>query len=206
MLDAAVRPRIARPLDGVARALDRPGVTPDRLTLVGLGLGLGAAVAAAQGWWWVALSLWLMSRAADGVDGALARRRSREPSPAGGFLDIAADFVVYGAFVVGVAVGAGGSLLPFLLVLLAYYINGSAFLAFSAAAERSSARLDDGRSLSFLGGLAEGTETVVVHSLWCLLPIWAGTIAWAWAVFVLASGVQRIVIGHRALREASAPA
>lgn len=203
MLDAAVRRRIAGPLDQAARALDRPGVTPDRLTLVGLALGLGAAAAASQGWWGLALSLWLASRAADGVDGALARRRSSEPSAAGGFLDIAADFVVYGAFVVGVAVGAGGSLLPFLLVLLAYYINGSAFLAFSAAAERSSARLDDGRSLSFLGGLAEGTETVVVHSLWCLLPFWAGGIAWAWAVFVLVSGVQRIVMGHRALREAS---
>jgi hypothetical protein len=31
--------------------LDRPGVTPDRLTVAGLVLGLGSAVAAAAGWW-----------------------------------------------------------------------------------------------------------------------------------------------------------
>lgn len=115
----------------------------------------------------------MISRPADGLDGALARRRRRSEqtsTQAGGFFDITADFVVYGAGVVGVAVGAGTPTLPFLLVLLAYYINGTAFLAFSSLAERSGRRIEDGRSLSFLGGLAEGTETIAVHSLWLLFP------------------------------------
>jgi hypothetical protein len=64
-----------------------------------------------------------------------------------------------------------------LLVLLAYHLSGAAFLTFSSIAERSGRRLDDGRSLSFLGGLAEGTETVVVHALWLLFPDLAGPIA-----------------------------
>lgn len=213
MLDRSVRAVLARPLDATAAALDRPGITPDGLTLAGLVLGFASAVAAALQLWWLALALWLISRIADGLDGTLARRRRRaaeaegaEPasSHAGGFLDITADFVVYGATVVGVACGASAQFdapwWPFLLVLLAYYVNGTAFLAFSSIAERAGRTLDDGRSLSFLGRIAEGTETIVVHSLWLILPFWSWQIAIVWALFVAVSAVQRIVVGYLSLR------
>lgn len=213
MLDAPVRRWLSGPLDRTAALLDRPGVTPDRLTLLGLLTGLAsAATAAAQLWGW-ALVLWVASRLLDGLDGPLARRRSAAvarsdvdgaPSQAGGFLDITADFVVYGATVVGVAVGAtrgeGASWLPFVAVLLAYYVNGTAFLAFSSIAERTGHRIDDGRSLSFLGGLAEGTETILVHALWLLLPALAADIAWVWAAVVGVSAAQRMTTGYLTLR------
>lgn len=205
MLDNSARALLADPLDRVAARLDRPWISPDRITMVGLVLGLGGAAAAATSWWGVALALWLLSRLADGLDGPLARRRhaSGEGSTsglAGGFLDITADFVVYGAFVLGVGIGWGGSLMPFLVVLLAYYLNGTAFLAFSSIAERTGHTIDDGRSFSFLGGLAEGTETIIVHSLWVLLPGVAGPIAWAWAAVVGISVIQRIASGYRTLK------
>lgn len=209
MLDAALRPRLARPLDALAALIDRPGITPDRLTVAGLVLGLGSAGAAAFQWWIAALVLWLVSRLVDGLDGTLARRRAAARgiaaggTHAGGFLDIAADFAVYGATVVGVAIGAaagGAPWWPFLLVLLAYYVNGTAFLAFSSIAERADRRIDDGRSLSFLGGLAEATETIAVHALWLILPFWAAEIAVVWAVIVGVSATQRIVVGYRTLR------
>jgi phosphatidylglycerophosphate synthase len=206
MLDPVLRRVLDRPLAWTASMLDVRWITPDRLTVAGLLMGLAAAGAAAMAWWWWALGLWLVSRFFDGVDGALARARRRDRDPedsgAGGFLDITSDFVVYGAFVVGVGVGAGTSLLPFLIVLLAYYVNGSAFLAFSSIAERRGTRIDDGRSLSFLGGLAEGTETIFVHALWCLVPSAAGGIAWAWGAVVLVSAGQRIVGGYRRLARA----
>ena len=207
MFDARLRRRLDGPLDRLAGRLDRPGVTPDRLTLVGLVLGLGSAAASVAALWPLAAVLWLASRAADGLDGPLARRRARVGGPrdagAGGFLDITCDFVVYGATVVGVGIGAaaafGSALWPFLLVLLAYYVNGTAFLAFSSIAERSGRRLDDGRSLSFLGGLAEGAETIAVHTLWLLLPFWAEEIALVWAVVVALSATHRMVVGYRSL-------
>ena len=208
----------------VARLLDRPFVSPNRLTLLGLATGLAsAATAASQAWWW-ALGLWLLSRVMDGLDGPLARRRSataegRPPSShgspssdgsssshgssSGGFLDITADFTVYGATVVGVAIGATRQYdvawLPFLLVLFAYYVNGTASLAFSSVAERAGRQRDDGRSLSFLGGLAEGVETIAVHSLWLVVPAHAGVTATVWAVVVGVSAAQRIVAGFRDL-------
>ena len=203
MLDARARRLLAQPLDRIAQRLDRWAmITPNRLTGLGAVLGVAGAVAAARSWWWLALLLWLASRLADGVDGPLARR-APESAPlraAGGFLDIMADFLVYGSFVVGVAIGAAGSATPFLLVLLAYYVNGSAFLAFSSIAERRQVTIDDGRSLSFIGGLAEGTETIAVHSLWCILPMFAGTIAWVWAGVVFLSAAYRVVAGYRRLR------
>jgi phosphatidylglycerophosphate synthase len=203
MLDAPLRRLLARPLDRVAAAIDVGPVTPDRLTGAGLVLGLGSAGAAAVGWWTAAAALWLLSRLADGLDGPLARRRRARgggDAGAGGFFDITADFTVYGAGVVGVALGSTGPLWPFLLVLLAYYVNGAAFLAFSSIAERSGRTIEDGRSLSFLGGLAEGTETILVHTLWLVLPFLAPQIAVVWAAIVGVSATQRIVAGYRALR------
>ncbi|MEP7092283.1 MAG: CDP-alcohol phosphatidyltransferase family protein [Nocardioidaceae bacterium] len=211
MLDAAARRVLDRPLAGLARLMDRPLVSPNRLTLLGLATGLASAATAAGLLWWWALGLWLFSRAMDGLDGPLARRRraaalgstEMQRSEAGGFLDITADFTVYGATVVGVAIGAteqyGVGWLPFLAVLLAYYVNGTAFLAFSSIAERTGRQREDGRSLSFLGGLAEGTETIAVHSLWLLIPAYAGLIATVWAAVVGVSAVQRVVVGFRDL-------
>lgn len=213
MFDSTLRPKLERPLARAAAVLDRPWLSPDRLTVAGLVLGLGSAAAAGTQHWWLSLALWLASRVADGLDGSLARlRRARAPlggvargvdSGAGGFLDITADFVVYGATVVGVAAGAaagqGAPWWPFLLVLLAYYVNGTAFLAFSSIAERTGRTIEDGRSLSFLGGLAEGAETIAVHSLWLLLPAIAWQIALVWAGVVALSSAQRIVAGYRAL-------
>ena len=216
MLDTPVRRVISPGLAAVARVLDRPGVTPDRLTLAGLAAGLGSAVLAGFMWWLPALVLWLASRALDGLDGPLARRRAAaapdggagdHDADAGGFLDLTCDFVTYAAGVVGVAIGVQAEfgngvidLWPFVAVLVAYYLNGTAFLAFSSIAERTGHRLDDGRSFSFLGGLAEGTETVVVHSLWLLFPASAPVIAWVWAGVVGISAGQRIVGGYRTLR------
>lgn len=208
MIDAQLRRVLTAPLDRMATWLDLRWITPDRLTGLNLVLGLTSATFAAVQWWIPALIAWLLCRLADGLDGPLARRRIRRNPAAvesgrGGFLDVAADFVVYGATVIGVAVGVttgyDAPWLPFLVVLFAYYINGSVLLAFSSIAEKQGRQLDDERSFSFLAGLAEGAETVLVHSLWLLFPMVAWQIAWVWAIVVLISATQRIIIGYRTL-------
>ncbi|MEV8252754.1 CDP-alcohol phosphatidyltransferase family protein [Rhodoglobus sp. NPDC076762] len=214
MLDVQLRRAVSKPLNTMASALDVPWITPDRLTMAGLIIGLSSAALAATQFWALAAVAWLASRVLDGLDGTLARRRlaaesaPRSPaaSEAGGFLDIVVDFVVYGATVLGVAVGAttafGAPWWPFLVVLFAYYINGAAFLAFSSIAERTGRSLsdDDNRSLFFLGRIAEGGETVFVHTLWLLLPFIAWQIAIVWSIVVLVSAAQRMIVGYRLLR------
>lgn len=207
MFDARLRAALAPSFDTAARLIDFPVVTPNRLTGLNLSAGLASAAVAASQHWIPALVMWLLCRLADGLDGPLARRRAAEPSSdsgQGGFWDICADFIVYGATVIGVAIGASAAhqapWLPFMLVLFAYYINGASFLAYSSIAERNGKQLDDGRSLSFLGGLAEGAETVVVHSLWLIFPAAAAHIAVVWAVLVCLSAAHRIAVGFHALR------
>lgn len=211
MFDTRLRSALGPSLDAGARWMDMPWVTPNRLTGLNLLAGLGSAGLAASQQWVLALLLWLLCRLADGLDGPLARRRTQTSSQGssvgsaqGGFFDICADFIVYGATVIGVAIGANAAFdapwLPFMVVLFAYYINGAAFLAFSSIAEKEDKTIDDGRSLSFLGGLAEGGETVLVHSLWLILPMFAGPIAWVWGLVVCLSAAQRIHSGFHALR------
>lgn len=207
MIDVQMRRVVDGPITGLARAVDVHWLSPNRLTLIGLVIGLASAGFAATQLWIPALIAWLISRVFDGLDGALARRRRAGAEPSsevGGFLDIMADFIVYGAGVMGVAIGATAAFdapwWPFLLVLLAYYLNGTAFLAFSSIAERTGRRIEDGRSLSFLGRIAEGTETIAVHAIWLLIPAHAWQIAVGWAILVFISAAQRIVSAVRILR------
>lgn len=193
---AALEPLIAR----VAAGLARRGVPAGALTLLGVVLGMGAAGAAATARWGWALVLWLVSRVPDGLDGPVARRTGTG-SERGGFLDIVADFAVYGAFVVGCGIGQPDARVALLVLLLTYYVNGTALLAFSSAVERRRQRtgLEDERSFVFSRGVAEGTETIVVHSLLVVFPGAMAGIAWAFAVAVAVTAVQRIRLALRVL-------
>lgn len=211
MFDAALRRAYAPATDRVARALHRRSVTAGQATSAGFALGLGAAASAAAGWWWPALGLWLASRVVDGLDGAIARIEGA--TARGGFLDLMADFTVYAAFVAGVAVQVPAARLAAVVLLCTYYVSGAAFLAWSAAAaeqqatrssleriNRGGLALDDNRSLRFVGGLAEGAETVAVYCLICLLPHRAATILWAFAAVVAVTALQRVAFAAGELR------
>jgi phosphatidylglycerophosphate synthase len=199
MLDAAVRRALAPTLDRAAGVLAAWGVRAGVLTATGWLVGVGACAAAALRLWPLALALWLGNRLLDGLDGAVARVGS--PTERGGFLDIVADFSVYAGFVVGVAIGVPSARLACVVLLAAYYVSGTALLALSSLQERRAQPGGDERSLRFAGGLAEGTETVAVYVLFCLLPRQAAGIAWGFAAAVGVTAVQRIVAGLRLLRE-----
>lgn len=203
VFDTSLRRRLAGPLDGAARRVARAGVGADAVTVAGLVVGLGACVAAGAGWWYLALGLWWGNRLLDGLDGPLARITGA--TDRGGFLDIVADFVVYGGFVVAVAVAVPDARLACVVLLATYYVSGVAFLAWSSAAERRGRSHGDERSLHFVSGIAEGTETIVAYTLFCLFPEHAATIAWVFAVLVGVTAIQRIVWGYRWLSVPEAP-
>jgi hypothetical protein len=101
--------------------------------------------------------------------------------------------------VFGVAVARPEARLACVALLAAYYLSGSALLAWSSLAERRALAAGDDRSLRFVGGLAEGTETVVVYVLLCLFPRAAAPIAWVFAAVVAVTAVQRVTFAARAL-------
>lgn len=203
--DERIRHWLRPALEPLAAAAGRIGLRPNHLTVLGLVLALVAAVAAGRGWWPAAASLWLVSRLPDGLDGVLARRDGTA-SDLGGLFDITADFLAYGGFVLGVAVGTPDARLACAALLLAYYLNGSVFLATSALAERRARRVVDGeRSLQFVGGLTEGFETIVAHTLIALVA-WAAqervaVAVWTFAVLVAVTVLQRLRFATQALRD-----
>ncbi len=203
MLDTRARALTGPLLDRAAAPLAKAGVSPLLLTGLGWLVGVGACVAVVLGAWWVALVLWLGNRLLDGLDGAVARHGSPPggPSELGGFLDIVADFSIYAGFVLAVAVRVPDARLACVALLVTYYVSGTAFLALSSVLERLGGEQHrDQRSLRFVGGLAEGSETVVAYVVFTLLPAYAEQVAYAFAVLVAITAVQRVVEGVVVLR------
>jgi phosphatidylglycerophosphate synthase len=198
VLDAQLRRAMDPSLAVAGRRLANVGVRAGVLTTASFLAGAGACAAAATRAWPFALALWLANRVLDGLDGPVARARGT--SDLGGFFDIVGDFAIYGGFVVGVAIAVPPARLACAVLLLCYYVSGTALLALSSLLERRGRSSDEQRSLRFTGGLAEGAETIVVYTLFCLLPGSAQPIAWGFAAAVGITALQRVVFGMRLLR------
>ena len=198
MLDRHMRPLIDPPLAWLGGALARVGVSANAVTLAGLALGLAAALCITQGLMLEALALVLASRLADGLDGAVARARG--PSDFGGYLDISADFLFYGAVPLAfVALDPAANALAGAVLLVSFYFNGATFLGFAILAERKAMRSDAHgvKSLYFTDGLLEGTETIAFFVLPCLFPGWFASLAWGFAALCFLTAGARILLAHR---------
>ncbi|WP_299811487.1 CDP-alcohol phosphatidyltransferase family protein [uncultured Roseibium sp.] len=201
MLDARLRPLIDPPLNRMGRMLAATGIGANAMTLTGFALGVAAAVAIATGAFLAGFLLIALNRLADGLDGAIARATRK--TDLGGYLDITLDFFFYGAIPLAFAINDPASnALAAAALLTSFYANGSAFLAFAIMAERKGLSNDTqgSKSLYYLGGLAEGTETIALFLLMALLPGWFAPLAWIFAVVCFVSAAARVLIGVKALR------
>jgi phosphatidylglycerophosphate synthase len=194
MLDAAARRLIDPPLDAIGRRLAALGIGADAVTLLGLALGLISAALIAGGLYSLALAFLLASRIADGLDGAIAR--AGRSTDFGGYLDITADFLFYGAvplaFVWADPAGngaAGGFLLA------SFYVNGATFLGFSALAERHKMKTEvhGKKSFYFSEGLLEGTETILFFVLICLWSTYFAVFAWIFGMLCFVTALMRVL-------------
>lgn len=193
MLDRYARQLINPPLNQIGRGLAARGFTADGVTLIGLGLGLCAALLIVFGQFWLALLPLLASRVADGLDGAVAR--ATHQTDFGGYLDIAVDFLFYGAIPMAFVMydpaenGAAGAFL-----LTAFYFNGTSFLGYAILAEKHGHKTDaqGQKSLYYSNGILEGTETNVFFVILCLLPHYFSPLAWVFGGLCFATATLRI--------------
>jgi len=201
MFDAKLRPLIDPPLNSAGAALARRGVTASAVTLFGFALGLAAGAAIVAGQFWLALALVLLNRLADGLDGAIAR--ATQKTDLGGYLDIVLDFVFYGAVPLAFALNnPTENALPAAVLLLSFYANGTAFLAYAIMAERRGLETSNqgSKSLYYLTGIAEGTETIGLFLLMCLWPAGFAVLAWGFAMICFVSAAARIAMASATLR------
>ncbi|WP_087019837.1 CDP-alcohol phosphatidyltransferase family protein [Thaumasiovibrio subtropicus] len=201
MLDRWAVKVVRYPLKVMAAAADRLSLSANQITVSGFLIGVIAFVAIAMEAYLVGLVFIALNRIADGLDGALARRHGI--TDAGGFLDISLDFLFYAmiplAFVIAdpVANGVAGG------VLLTTFIGtGTSFLAFASLAGKHGIEnpVYENKSIYYLGGIAEGTETITCFVLFCLFPALFAEIAYLFAALCLITIVSRIYYGFRTLK------
>ncbi|MTI10016.1 CDP-alcohol phosphatidyltransferase family protein [Curvivirga aplysinae] len=171
MFDALLRPVIDKPLNLAARQIVKTNLSANAITWVGFFIGMGAAIAIAHGSFVLGLLLIAVNRIFDGLDGAVARLRG--PTDFGGYLDIVLDFLFYSSIPFAFVAydqtinGVAGAFLIF-----SFMGTGSSFLAYAIMAEKHKVTTDirGRKSFYYLGGLTEGTETIVAFFVFCLWP------------------------------------
>jgi len=197
MLDRVVRPLIDPPLDAAGRRLAALGVSANAVTLAGFAVGLAAIPAVAAGDYLAGLALLLVSRLSDGLDGAVARVHG--PTDLGGYLDIVCDFILYSGWAFAFAVADPTDAIPAAFLMLSFMGTGASFLAYAVfAAKRGvTTEIRGAKSLYYLGGLTEGTETIMVFMAFCLLPQFFAPLAWAFAAACWITTASRMLAAAR---------
>lgn len=199
MLDRYATALIAAPVNATARALVRRGVGANSITLVGFAIGMCAALLIAAHAYFAGAAAIFASRLCDALDGAVAHQT--QATDAGGFLDIALDFVFYASIPLAFAVAnPAHNALAAATLLAAFVGTSSSFLAFAVlAAKRGMSSLDyPNKSFYFLGGLTEATETLACFATMCIWPQHFATLAYGFSALCTITTATRIGWGWRA--------
>jgi len=185
------------PLDRAGRRLAAAGVPANAVTVAGFAAGLLAIPCLAAEWYGLALVAILLNRLADGLDGAVARHTAL--TDFGGYLDIVCDFIVYAGVAFGFALARPVNALPAAFLILSFVGTGSSFLAYAIlAAKRGLASEARGRkSLYYLGGLTEGTETLLLFAAVCLFPDAFPVLAYIFGALCWLTTAARIAAARR---------
>src|SRR5688572_19026848 len=198
MLDRAARRLVDPVLEQLATAAQRRSLTANQVTIAGFACGLAAMAAIALQFYGLGLLLLLANRVADGVDGALAKRTG--PTDLGGYLDIVFDFIVYAGAAFAFALARPEQALAAAFLIFSFMGTGSSFLAFAIFAAKR--KLDEQQGLKgfyYLGGITEGTETILLFVFVCLLPGYFaeaayvfGALCWLTTIGRIGAAVQRL--------------
>jgi CDP-diacylglycerol--glycerol-3-phosphate 3-phosphatidyltransferase len=201
MLDNLSIKIIKWPLAQSAKLIDKYGVTANQTTLFGFALGCFALPALMAEQYTLALAFILLNRICDGLDGALARIQGI--TDAGGFLDISLDFLFYSLIPFGfVLANPEQNAVAGAFLIFSFIGTGSSFLAFAIMAGKRG--IDNPvykhKSLYYMSGLTEGTETIGCFVLFCLFPQHFAIIAYIFGAACWFTTFTRIYSGFHTLK------
>lgn len=164
--------------DIVGRYLYKAGVSANLVSIVGFAVGLLAINFLAMGMYLSALLCILINRAFDALDGAVAR--NREYSDFGVFLDATLDYTFYAGIIFGFALAyPAQNAVAASFLLFGFNASACAMLAYAVVAYRNnhSKKVDLEQSPFYLGGVAQGFETLTALVILCIVPGWFMPIA-----------------------------
>ena len=172
MVDNLVRKTKEQVLTPVAHALR--AINPNWITAASFAFGMASGFAGWQQAYPLASGLWLLSKLADGVDGTLARIQNKQ-SDLGGYLDILSDTLSWAVVPLGLALGQPSPqvFVALALLLTGIYLNSASWMYLAALLEKKrqgALAHAEMTTVTMPSGLMEGTETVLVYSLFFIFP------------------------------------
>lgn len=202
MLDRYSIAVIRWPLKQAAKLPDKIGFSANQVTVSGFLIGMLALPAIAFEYYWLGLLFIALNRIFDGLDGALARRQGI--TDAGGFLDITLDFLFYSMVPFAFALASPEhNAIAAAFLIFSFMGTGSSFLAFAIMASKRNIEnpVYQSKSLYYIGGLTEGTETIACFVLFCLFPGYFAEIAWTFGALCWVTTATRIWAGYQTLKQ-----
>ncbi len=200
MLDRWSLKLIANPLARGAKIIANTQISANQITWAGFIIGMSVLPTLASQYFSLALILIIINRLFDGLDGALARHT--KPTNQGAYLDIVLDFIFYSAVIFGFALAdPQTNALPAAALIFGFMGTGSSFLAFAILAERLSLTAINYPSKGFyyLGGLTEGTETLLFFIAMCVWPQHFALLAWIFFALCIVTTFTRVFGGAKTL-------
>jgi len=202
MLDLQLRVVKERALEPAAQVLAR-WVGPTALTVGSLATALATAGLSWADLRWFALGAWLLSRLLDGLDGPVARARN-QATDFGGYLDIVGDTIGYAVVPLGVALGVDqrSTWIALGALLAAFFVNSISWTYLAAVLEKrgqGAATTGEMTTVTMRPALIEGTETILLFSLFVAFPAHATWWFAAMAALVAVNVVQRLIWARGAL-------
>ncbi|OEE46825.1 hypothetical protein A1OS_08305 [Enterovibrio norvegicus] len=201
MLDRYAIAVIRWPLKQAAKLPDTIGCSANQVTVAGFFIGLLALPAIATEHYGLGLLFIAINRIFDGLDGALARRQGI--TDAGGFLDITLDFLFYAMIPFAFALAnPDQNAVAATFLVFSFMGTGSSFLAFAVMASKRDIEnpVYQNKSLYYIGGLTEGTETIACFVLFCLFPGYFAEIAWTFGALCWVTTLTRVWAGYQTLK------
>ena len=170
MLDHRINTIFHPIMNGLANHI--PGqISANTITLAGFAIGVMVVPLLWLKLYSAALAVILVNRFFDGIDGAVARKNGT--TNLGGYLDITCDFIFYSLVILGFALtDPENNGLAAAFLIFSFIGTGSSFLAFAAAAEKHGIYSNSHglKAFYYLGGLTEGTETILFFVIICMYP------------------------------------
>ena len=170
MLDHRINTIFHPITNGLANHIPRQ-ISANTITLAGFAIGVMVVPLLWLKLYSAALAVILVNRFFDGIDGAVARKCGT--TNLGGYLDITCDFIFYSVVIMGFALAdPENNGLAAAFLIFSFIGTGSSFLAFAAAAEKQGISSDSHglKAFYYLGGLTEGTETILFFVIICMFP------------------------------------
>ena len=197
MFDAQLRPLIDRLLNPIGRGLVALGMTANQVTMIGAAFGLIAAGCVAAGLFYPALWFVIANRVIDGLDGAVAR--ASRSSDFGGYLDIVSDFIFYSAIPMAFAVARPETALAAAFLIFSFIGTATSFLGFAILAEKHQVTTKNRgkKAFYYLGGLTEGTETILLFLAMLVWPDYFSLMAIVFGILCWVTTGTRIYAAYR---------